>query len=183
MIMLKKTSTEVFLVCYDWNMSLEFPYQIVIFLNKEPQPNESVYYGENGWYPQMTIKRRFKLDGISEEEFIEGVKKFFENIELPVVTTGELAKPDRMPVQVIDIKNQDEMKSLHQSLLETFKNEITSRYPDRENDNYYAHITAEYNGELVIPTEEYTNKEFRTENIWLLKDVTDENSLAYIKIR
>lgn len=164
-------------------MLLEFPYQIVTFLNNEPRANEPVYYGDHGWYPQMTLKRRFKLDGVSEEKFVEDLKKLFEVVELPTIMTGKLIKPERMPVQVIDIKNQDEIKSLHQNFIETFKNEITSRYPGRENDNYYAHITAEYDGKFVIPVEEYANKEFRIENVWLLKDVVDENSLAYIKIR
>lgn len=163
-------------------MQLEFPYQIVTFLDKEPQVNEPVYSGVLGWYPQLTIKRRFKLTETTEAKFIEELKEFFQGTSFPGVATGGLIKPERMPVQVIDVLNQNEMKSLHINFIEAFKGEIESRYPDREYDNYYAHITAEYNGEFVIPVDAYTNKDFHINNIWLIKDIEDENSLAFIKI-
>ena len=88
-----------------------------------------------------------------------------------------------MPVKVIHINNQDELRSLHTSLLHKFHAQIVSRYPEREGENYYPHVTAEYNDEFVIPVDKYVNKSFEQNNIWLLKDVDNENSLAYHKIR
>lgn len=164
-------------------MQLEFPYQIVTFLDREPEPNEPVYYGVHGWYPQIALKRRFKLGGISEENFIQDLRSFFDAADALTVTAGDLIKPERMPVQVIHINNQNEVKSFHTKILGQFGKEIVSRYPDREGENYYPHITAEFNGEFVIPTDRYTNRQFNIANIWLLKDVTDENSRAYMKIR
>ncbi len=164
-------------------MQFEFPYQIVTFLDEEPRLNEPVYYGDHGWYPQMAIKRRFKLDGITEDKFVEELKDFFSKTKMPVISTGDLIKPERMPVQVIHIDNQTELKNLHEDLLNNFRAKIISRYPDREGKNYYPHVTAEYDGRFVIPADEYTNKSFEINNIWLLKDVDDENSLAYRKIR
>lgn len=164
-------------------MQLEFPYQIVTFLNTEPEINEPVYYGIHGWYPQMTIKRRFKLNGISEEDFVNKLKTYFNDTTGLEIATGELVKPERMPVQVVHINNQREIRNLHNEFIDKFTHEIISRYPDREGENYYPHITAEYSGKFVIPIDDYTNKEITTSNIWLLKDVGDENSLAYTKIR
>lgn len=180
--MYKETSSGVSLFCYDKNMQMEFPYQIVSFLDREPEVNEPVYYGRYGWYPQMTIKRRFKLDGISEENFIAELKSFFIDTVMPPISTGALTKPERMPVRVIHVTNQDEIKNLHNKLIDAFTNKIISRYPEREYENYYPHITAEYNGEFIIPTDQYINKTFTVGNVWLLKDVSDENSLAYTKI-
>jgi hypothetical protein len=51
-------------------MNLEFPYQLTAFLDDEPKIGEPVYYGENGWYPQLALKRRFKTVGISEDELV-----------------------------------------------------------------------------------------------------------------
>lgn len=181
--MFKEISSEVSLFCYHENMQFGFPYQIVTFPDSEPELNEPVYYGNHGWYPQMAIKRRFKLDGVSEEKFIEELKDYFDKTDLPAILTGNLVKPKHMPVQVIYANNQVELKSLHEKLLNEFGKKINSRYPDRENENYYPHITAEYDGQFVIPVNNFIDKSFEMNNVWLLKDVGDENSLAYRKIR
>lgn len=163
--------------------ALEFPYQVVTFLGEEPAIGEPVYYGEHGWYPQLAIKRRFKLQDCEEDVFVENLKEFFGAVGAVAIVTGELIAPERMPVRVIATHNQDELKGLHTSLLEAFGPHIVSRYPDREGDSYYPHITAEYNGAIVVPVAEYTNRTFTLNNVWLLKDIEDENSVAYAKIR
>ena len=164
-------------------MDLEFPYQIVTFLGREPQSGEPVYYGEKGWYTQLALKRRFKLQDIDESQLIQLLQPFSESAGQLIIKTGPLVKPERMPVRVIDIENQSELISLHKQLIARLNGDIISRYPDREGDNYYAHITAEHSGALTIPTDDYTDREFTLYNIWLLKDIGDENSIAYIKLR
>lgn len=179
--MKKVSSMEAF--CHDENMQLEFPYQIVTFLGKEPVLNEPVYRGKNGWYPQIAFKRRFKLNRTDEEDFVRSLKEFFNQFGTTDIVTGALVEPERMPVRAIDIVNQDTLKQLHSRLIAALGEKITSRYPDREGENYYAHITAEFNNSLIIPVDEYINNKFALTNVWLLKDVGDENSLAYIKIQ
>lgn len=164
-------------------MSLDFPYQIVTFLDTEPEHNEPVYAGEHGWYPQLALKRRFTLNGIDERQLIELLEEFFSHTPSLNIETGELLKPERMPVRVIDITNQDELMALHRTLLAALGQTIISRYPERDGDNYYAHITAEHKDEVVIPTSEYTHRHFSLANVWLLKDVDTANSVAYKKIR
>lgn len=164
-------------------MILEFPYQIVTFLDREPKVGEPVYYGDSGWFAQLALKRRFKLNGIDEDELVQSLQTFFEEGAQPAIVTGALVKPERMPVQVIDIINQGELKALHEQLITSLDGNIVSRYPDRDGENYYAHITAEYNGVFVIPVEEYLRNKFALSNVWLLKDVDDENAKAYIKIK
>lgn len=164
-------------------MQLEFPYQIVTFLGEEPKAGERVYYGKNGWFPQLAIKRRFKLNGKNEEDLVQLLKEFFNKVGRKDIITGELVKPDRMPVQVIDIVNQDALRELHTQLIDSLKDLIISRYPERDGENYYAHITAEYDNKFVIPVDEYINRKFPLNNVWLLKDVDDENSIAHIKIK
>lgn len=164
-------------------MPLEFPYQIVTFLGKEPRPKEPVYYGKNGWYPQLALKRRFKLNGINEAELIRSLKEFFNKIIGIDILTGALVKPELMPVRVIEIINQGTLRELHTQLIQNLADSVISRYPERDGENYYPHITAEYNNEFVIPVDEYANKNFQLTNVWLLKDIDDENSLAFVKIK
>lgn len=164
-------------------MNREFPYQIVTFLDKEPAVNEPVYYGEHGWYPQVALKRRFALQDIDVSQLIQMLQPLASQENTIRIVTGELVKPASMPVHAIHIENQDELKAFHTQLLTRLNGDIVSRYPDREGNNYYAHITAEYNGSFVINPSQFTHKTFDVDNIWLLKDVGDSNSLAYIKIK
>lgn len=164
-------------------MELEFPYQIVTFLDKEPQVNEPVYLGKNGWYPQLALKRRFKLLDIDSSQLIQLLEPLAHSQNELQIITGSLIKPEQMPVRVIDIKNQAELKSFHKQLLTRLNGDIASRYPEREDENYYAHITSEYNSALVIDPNKYSNRCFNINNIWILKDIDDENSIAYVKIK
>ena len=163
-------------------MNLEFPYQIVTFLDREPQTGEPVYYGEDGWFAQLALKRRFKLRNDDENHLTQSLQSFFGDTHINI-STGPLLKPENMPVRVIDINNQNELKSLHIKLIAQLGDSIVSRYPERDGENYYPHITAEYGDSFVIPVDQYSNKEFTPNNVWLLKDIDDENSKAYIKIR
>ncbi len=163
-------------------MQPEFPYQIVTFLGNEPEQNEPVYYGQHGWYPQLALKRRFKLHDMDEEGLTKKLRKYFSQASQLEIITGTLVKPAHMPVNVIDVVNQNTLKSLHIGLINHLTSNIVSRYPEREKENYYAHITAEYGGTFVIPINEYTDRTFPFSNIWLLKDVADENSRAFAKI-
>jgi hypothetical protein len=163
-------------------MQLEFPYQIVTFLDKEPEANEPVYGGKNGWYPQLALKRRFKLNQINEEGLVKILKEFFNKIDVDI-ETGALVKPERMPVRVVDVTNQDQLKHLHLELIAALEENIISRYPERDGENYYPHITAEYSDKFVIPADEYINKKFALNNVWVLKDASGGDSQAYIKIK
>lgn len=163
-------------------MSLEFPYQIVTFLSSEPQCGEPVYYGVNGWYPQVAIKRRFRLDDFTEEDLISRVKAFFVSYEMGSIKTGVIIKPDDMPVRVVDIPDQGFLGVLHNDLITGIGDRIVSRYPDRDGVNYYAHVTIEHRGIPMFAANEYIDKQFTVGNVWLLKDVADENSTAFVKL-
>lgn len=160
-------------------MKLEFPYQLVAFINKEPNINEPVYYGENDWYPQIALKRRFKLNSINEEDLISRLEKYCSNKNSFIIKTGDLIKPDHMPVKVLGVEQSPELMSFHEDFITLMAPYITSRYPDREGANYFPHITAEYNGKMVIDKTSYCNKDILIKKIFLLKDQKDENSIAY----
>ena len=160
-------------------MNLEFPYQLVAFLDTEPKIGEPVYYGENGWYPQIALKRRFKLEGIGEEELIEKIAEFCEIHFGFSIQVKESVQPERMPVKVLEVETSSDLLGFHTEFIDFMGDKIASRYPERDGANYYPHITLEYNDKAVVDETLYENKEIIIEKIFLLKDVEDENSIAF----
>lgn len=160
-------------------MPLEFPYQLTIFLDTPPEIGEPVYDGENGWYAQVALKRRFKLTNGDETTLQKDLADYFAHVHPFTFTTKGVIKPERMPVQVVELQPNDTLMNLHTDLIAFLGEKIESRYPERDGENYYPHVTAEYNGQPVIDAEKYTNRTFSVTSVWLLKDISDENSIAY----
>jgi hypothetical protein len=73
---------------------MEFPYQLTAFLDSEPQVGEPVYQGERGWYPQIALKRRFKIDKITEKELFDKLELYCSSYPTFTIQTGELTKPE-----------------------------------------------------------------------------------------
>lgn len=157
----------------------EFPYQIVSFLDTEPTLGEAVYVGENGWYPQIALKRRFKINGMSEDELFEKLQNFCAVTDGFTISIKHLVQPEQMPVRVLEVEPSQELIDFHLELVEFLGESITSRFPERDGENYYPHITAEYEGRMVIDETLYKDKQVAIEKIYLLKDEYDANSIAY----
>ncbi|MDN5274453.1 MAG: hypothetical protein JWP06_354 [Candidatus Saccharibacteria bacterium] len=98
-------------------MNLEFPYQLVAFIDKEPKISEPVYYGENGWYPQIALKRRFKITEMNEDTFISKLEKYCDSKTSFTVKTGDLVQPDRMPVKILEVESTTELISFHRDFI------------------------------------------------------------------
>ena len=158
-------------------MVAEFPYQIVVFLDRFPGIGEPVYYGKNGWYAQLAIKRRFKFISGDESDLLEMLEDYFSNIKPFNIETLSVKSDERMPVRFIDVNQSEELISLHNNLINFLGDKIISRYPERDGINYYPHVTAEYNGEDIIDVNKYSKRTYPVRSVWLLKDVEDENSV------
>ncbi|MBP7821230.1 hypothetical protein KA043_03985 [Candidatus Saccharibacteria bacterium] len=160
-------------------MELEYPYQLVAFLDTEANIGERVYGGEKGWYPQIALKRRFRVDEISEEDMLGIITHFCQKAKSLEIHTGSLVKPEHMPVKLLEVECTKELKDFHLGFISAFGNKLNSRYPDRDGENYYPHITAEFWGKMVVDVEKYSNKTFTLKKVCLLKDVKDEDSQVY----
>lgn len=160
-------------------MESEYPYQLVGFLDVEPAVGEPVYGGQKGWYPQIALKRRFRVDEISEEEMLNTIAYFCKQTRPLEIHTKSLVKPEHMPVKAIEVEYTNELKDFHSGLISAFGDKLTSRYPERDGKNYYPHITAEFWDKLVIDVEKYSNKTFKLNRVCLLKDIKDEDAQAY----
>ena len=160
-------------------MTSEFPYQIVAFLDRTPSQGEPVYYGEHGWYAQIALKRRFKAEGIDETQLIGRLTDFFQQTLPFSVRLGGLTQIDRMPVRAIPVDQDEALTALHIGIIEVLGDDTASRYPERDGDNYYPHVTAEYNDEFEIDVSKYEHTEHTIASVWLLKDTDDQNSIAF----
>lgn len=163
-------------------MSLEYPYQLVAFLDEEPAIGEPVYGGESGWFPQIALKRRFTSVNITEDELLNGLAAYCSSTPNLTVQTKNLIKPDRMPVQVLAVEASPELLDFHNGLIAFLGEAIRSRYPERDGNNYLPHVTAEFDGRMVIDYEKYSNRTFVISAVFLLKDVYDEDSIAHAKL-
>lgn len=162
-------------------MAESFPYQLVGFLDKEPKIGESVYGGPKGWYPQIALKRRFSIQDMDEAELLERIKAYCFSTAPLVINIGNLVKTDRVPVKVLEVEQTDSLLFFHRGFIELLGPSLVSRYPERDGENYYPHITAEYNGNSVINAELYSNKQVTLSRAWLLRDTDSEDSNAFAK--
>ena len=161
------------------SMELIYPYQMVAFLLAEPEIGESVYNGSNGWYPQIALKRRFRVVDTGEDDMMKQIAEFCQNHDPLEIQSHSLVKPDHMPVKVIEVEYTNQLKNFHLGFISLFGDKLISRYPERDGENYYPHITAEYWNKLVIDVEDYSNKTWILNRVCLLKDIKDEDSKAY----
>lgn len=160
-------------------MHLEFPYQLTTFLDVEPTIGEPVYNGKNGWYAQIALKRRFKVVDMTEGELLQKISDYCNATRSFAVETGDLIQPDRMPVKILAVGPSSELIGFHTNFISSMGDSIQSRYPERDGSNYLPHVTAEYDGKMVIEHAKFANRQFIITKIFLLKDLTNEDSIAY----
>ena len=160
-------------------MRSEYPYQLVAFLAQEPVIGEAVYGGENGWYPQLAVKRRFNGVDISEDELMERIAAFCSTRDAFSIHAEALVQTERMPVKVIEVTPTAELMGFHTDFINYLGAAIISRFPERDGESYYPHITAEFNNEMVLDAAMFENRTFKVASIWLLKDIYDHDSVAY----
>ena len=168
-----------FFVCYDEDMNLEYPYQLVAFTDRAPAMGEPVYYGAGGWYLQIALKRRFKIVGINEDELLTKLAEYCNETKVFSIKIKGLVQPDRMPVKVLEVEATSNLMNFHQDFISFMGDNMISRYPDRDGANYLPHITAEYDGKMIIDDSSFSNKEIQINEIFLLKDIEDENSKVH----
>lgn len=154
---------------------MEYPYQIVAFLDTEPTDGQLIYGDENGgWFAQVALKRRFALKDVSEDQLVQKLGSFCASTEPFDLKALTVQKPERMPVEVIMVEQPSAADTFHQKFLQEFGQDIVSKYPDREGENYFPHITAQYWGKYVIDVVKYENREFSVGSVWLVKDSPSE---------
>lgn len=149
---------------------MEYPYQVVAFFDKQPNIGEPVYNGQKGWYPNVALKRRFGLDSIPEEVMLHKFEIFASNANRFDIHFLDITVPAHMPVRVIEVEPTKEVLNIHRDLLGILSHSTISKYPDREGDNYYPHMTMEWHHQEIIDPNQFVGKKKHVNTIWVLKD-------------
>ncbi len=153
---------------------MHYPYQIVAFFDRQPKEGEFVYQGANGWYPQVALKRRFAFEGIIEKDGLAMIHDFCR-LQAPfAIHFGERLKPENMPVEVIEVSPRDAVAAFHQAFIRYMGDAIKSKYPEREDHNYYPHMTVTWAGATVVEAGVFEGQTHHVSHVWLLKDAGDQ---------
>lgn len=160
-------------------MAEYFPYQVVAFLDNEPNIGEYAYNSPRGWFPQIALKRRFTLENESEQDVVRALENFASTQQPLEIQVGDLVKPERMPVHILEVDKDDSIIGFHNNLIKVLGENLVSRYPERDGENYLPHITVEYDGKFVVDSDKYKNRKYIFAKICLLKDGEDDDSFAF----
>lgn len=160
-------------------MTKPFPYQVVAFLDKEPAIGESAYNSPRGWFPQIALKRRFTLERKSEQDIVKALQRFAQTQRPFEIQVGNLTKPQRMPVHILEVDRNSHIDEFHNNLIEALGKNLMSRYPERDGENYLPHITVEYDGKFVVDSDKYKNRKYTLAKICLLRDDEINDSFAF----
>jgi hypothetical protein len=161
---------------------MEYPYQIVTFFDREPDIGDFVYQGDKGWYPQVALKRRFNFDTVSEQDGLMMLEKYLVSQKPFSIHFGRRFKPEHMPVSVIEVSPVEVVKKFHQDFIRSMDSVIISKFPDREDNNYYPHMTVTWEGAVVVMEGEFENQIRKIDHVWVLKD-DGEDSRAFKKYK
>lgn len=172
---------------------MNYQYQLIALIAVDPEPpiGTPVYGGgPTGWLPNVTVKRRFAVNGIDEEGLRAKLEYFCSQHKPFTITFTRALKPAHMPVQVIEVAQDASLMSFHAGLIAYLGETIQSKFPEREGLNYYPHMTTTWQGEEVVDSEKYLSESghsnpIQINRLCLIKDVTGKNSqvVKYFDIR
>ncbi|HSX28607.1 MAG TPA: hypothetical protein VLF60_04125 [Candidatus Saccharimonadales bacterium] len=160
----------------------EFPYQIVALFEPHSAVGDRVYKGPRGWLPQVTLKRRFGLRAMTEQAFLTEAHAFIEAASSFKIEFGEIdAARHKLPVEVVEVVNQAPWDFYH-AFIQHFGRHINSRFPEREGEHYYPHMTIEWHGKRVVDPNLFRNSSRTVWHTWLLKDdIAADDARIYAK--
>src|ERR1700683_450554 len=144
---------------------MEFPYQVVVFFDRKPAIGEPIYEGPNGWFPQLAVKRRFA--SADEVGMLAAVRSIAGSTPIFTLHFGAVAQPEHMPVEVILVEQSSELVELHTTLFNTLG---PSKFPGREGNTFFPHMTISWKGRRVVSPSEYSHSAQTISDLWVVKD-------------
>lgn len=151
---------------------MEFPYQVVTFFDKVPDIGDYVHHGDKGWFPMVTIKRRFNTGNESEQEMLAKLHSISKKTAPFEITLKKTMQPEHMPVEVIEAEPSKELVNFHETLLHSLG---VSIFPQREGENYYPHMTVSWRGKRVVNVGDYENTRNKVSKVWVIKDTNGDS--------
>lgn len=156
---------------------MQFPYQIVAFFGVNPDIGTTVYdfEGDNKkWLPHVALKRKFRLNETSQNEMVSIFKEIAAKTQSFEIMFKYTTKPEHMPVEVVEVKQNQDLIHLHRQLFEKLG---LSKYPEREGENYYPHMTVSWKGMRVIDPQEFEGTVHQIKEIYIIKEEDNDSAV------
>ncbi len=146
-------------------------YQIVAFVDREPEAGHAVYSGPAGWLPQVAIRRRYASE--NEARMLDSIGKLAAATKPFKLAFGQVVA-GRLPVDVIEVGQSQELMDFHGRL---FRKLGRAKFAEREGAAYYPHMTISWRGKQVVAPAEFVGSTHIVNAIWVLKD-NESDSVA-----
>ena len=133
--------------------------------------------------PHITVKKKFKLINISEDQLVcllGHVLDLKKSLELEL---GSITKFDSEDNKVIEVLNSKDWIALHKNTIKLLGSKVESRDPHFEGENYYPHLTWKLKGEVNLEPERFVNRKFNLNYLYLIQRVDPVISRAKIIAR
>ena len=148
-------------------MFMEYTYMIVAF-TRDFEIDEIV---EPPKYPHLTIKKKFKIIGINEDELITQLQKTTQKFGECKLELGGDKVYDDPAFMVVEVLNADDWKQLHLTLMKALEKDTESRDPHFEGENYYPHISWMVRNEIMLDPKPLHGKTFDITKLYLIQRI------------
>lgn len=128
----------------------------------------------------VTVKKKFRLKGMSEESLIKLLKSELSLQGAKKVVTDASTEYDGPENMIVKIKNEGTWRSLHEQLLLLLDGQIESRDPHFEGKNYLPHITWRLRGVDNLDPAAIENRTFSVNHLYLIERIHPTKSIARV---
>jgi len=130
--------------------------------------------------PHITIKKKFKLVDLNEEDLIKKLSAEESIKGVKHLKLGGRKEHGDENNEVIEVLNPEVWQELHERIRQVLDSYIVSRDPHFENNNYLPHVTWKMNGTVNLDPKPYINKTFDVTTLYLIERVHPTESIAKI---
>jgi len=155
---------------------MDYSYMVVAFIEKVPV-GEII---EPPKHPHITVKKKFKLLGINEEELIQLLQNDKTIKGVKELHLGEIKDYENDQNKIIEVLNPDAWTDLHHNILTLLDSYVESRDPHFEGDNYLPHVTWKLRGKVTLDPEHLKDQTHRIRTIYLIQRVDPVISRARV---
>jgi len=120
-------------------------------------------------YPHLTVKKKFKIIGISEEELINRLQKTTERLGVFKLELGGDKVFDDPAFMIVEVLNAKDWKQLHMTIMKALYKDTESRDPHFEGENYYPHISWMIRNEILLDPKPLHDKSFNISKLYLIE--------------
>lgn len=130
--------------------------------------------------PHITVKKKFKLVHINENQLIKLLQNSQKLKGVKTLKLGGSKDYGNDQNKIIEVLNPDLWTAYHMQIFNMLENHIESRDPHFEDENYLPHVTWKLRSEIKLNPDELMNKTYAIEYLYLIQRVDPIKSRAKV---